>query len=118
MISVTNRQLGRVPNPHLRCKLGWPLPFLFGCSWVVAQDTNACPPRAYIAAMHLFSRCSCRSFELQLLICVTQFLDLSVLVFRGSKPLKFQHSATRIESAQNLSKICSCMGHKSWWTSR
>lgn len=56
------------PQVRIRAvtKLGWPLlfPFLFGCSWVVAQDTNACPPRAHIAAMHFFSRCSCHSFQL------------------------------------------------------
>lgn len=61
IILLIPRWLGWTQNQHPPCHYWADLcscHFLFGYSQLVAQDTDACPPRAHLAATHFFSNCS------------------------------------------------------------
>lgn len=61
IILLIPRWLGWAQNQHPPCPYWADLcscHFLFGYSQLVAQDTDACPPRAHLAATHFFSNCS------------------------------------------------------------
>lgn len=83
IILLIPRWLGWAQNQHPPCPYWADLcscHFLFGYSQLVVQDTDACPPRAHLAATHFFSNCSITASKSSYSFVLFVFLGLCFLL--------------------------------------